>query len=112
MPTNSARAGISSSMTCVTGSRRRSGLPVAGDGGVDRVVDAEHLGQPGDLQHLEDPALGADEGQFTIVAPDPLQPADQHAEPGRVEELDTLEIDHDPAVPLVNQLDQLFPELR
>src|SRR4051794_9865883 len=83
--TNSGRAGISSSMAEST---TRPSLSLLGDCGVDRVVDREHLGEAGDLEHLEDAVLRAHEAEVTVVAADPLQPADEHAEAGRVEELD------------------------
>ena len=81
------------------------------DGGVDRVMDGEHLGEAGDLQHLEDAALRADQRQVPVVAPHPLEPSDEHAQPGGVEELDAFQVHHDLALTLVDQLDQLLAEL-
>ena len=56
--------------------------------------------------------MRADERQIPVVAPDPLEPADEDAEPGRVEELHTFEVDQDRALTLVDQLDELLAELR
>src|SRR5687768_3585518 len=107
IPTNSGRPGISSSTTWSKG----SALGAVADGSVDRVVDGEDLGEAGDLEDLEDAPLRADQRQVTVVAPHTLQPADQHAEAGRVEELDAFEVDQDRALTLVDQLDQLLAEL-
>src|SRR5436190_464546 len=52
--TNSGRAGISSSSTSSIGR-------LGGDSGVHGVVDGEHLGEPGDLEDLEDAVLSTDE---------------------------------------------------
>src|SRR5438309_699284 len=112
MPTNSGRAGISSSTTRSIGPAGRSALAVGTDRGVDGVVDGEDLGQAGDLEHLQNPALGADQRQVAVMAEDPLEPTDEDAEPGRVEELDALEVDQDRALTLVDQLDELLAELR
>src|SRR5206468_2767264 len=68
--TNSARAGISSSSTWST-------RQLAGDSGVDGVVNGEHLGKAGDLEDLQDAVLRADEGEITVVTAQPLQTADQ-----------------------------------
>src|SRR5258705_10509769 len=111
MPTNSGRAGISSSTMHSIGPAGRSALAVGGNCGIDRVVNGEDLGQTGDLEHLQDPALGAHQGQVAVVAADPLEPADEDAEPGGVEELDALEVDQDRALTLVDQLDELLAEL-
>ena len=45
------------------------------------------------------------------MAADPLEPADEDAEPGRVEELHPFEVDQDRALTLVDQLDELLAEL-
>src|SRR2546423_1308758 len=109
IPTNSGRAGISSSttwsMTGTVASARFADRPV------DGIMDAEDLRQASDLQDLEDPALGAHQPEIPIVAPDPLEAAHQHAETRRVEEFDTFEVDDDPALTRVDQLDELFPQL-
>src|SRR5581483_2662842 len=111
IPTNSGRAGISSSTTQSIGAIGRSGSTVAADGGVDGVVDGEDLGQTGDLEHLQAPALRADERQVAVVAADPLEPPDEDAQPGRVEELHTFEVDQGRALTRVAQLDELLAEL-
>src|SRR5687767_5012022 len=112
IPTNSGRAGISSSTTRSIPRRAgRSALSVGGDRGVDVVVNGEHLGQAGDLEHLQDPALGADQRQVTVVAADALETTDEDAEPGRVEKLHAFEVDQDLTLALVDQLNQLLAEL-
>src|SRR5688572_2942997 len=77
----SGRAGISSSTASPT-------WLFAADGGVHRVVDREDLGQARDLEDLEDAVLRADEGEVAVVAAEALEAADQHTEPGGVEEVD------------------------
>jgi hypothetical protein len=74
-------------------------------------VDREDLGQPGDPEDLEDLLLGADKLQRAVVVADPLEPADQHSEPGRVQEVDLLQVDHDVVGPVADQLDQLLSQL-
>src|SRR5579884_278183 len=82
----------------------------AAGGGFHRIVDGEDLGQAGDLEHLEDPALGAHQGEVTIVAAQALEPPDQHTEAGGVEEVDPLQVDDDLLVTLADQLDQPLPQ--
>src|SRR5215210_7490283 len=79
--TNSARAGISRATTSPT----IDFGPLFGRSGVDRVVDGEDLCQPGDLEHLEDTALGAHQQQVAVVAAKPLEPSDEHSQTGGVE---------------------------
>ena len=43
---------------------------------------------------------------------EPLERADQHAEPGRVEEVHPAQVDHDLAGPTVDQLEEPFPQSR
>ena len=43
---------------------------------------------------------------------DALQSSDQHPEPGRVQEVDLLQVDDDVVGPVAHQLDQLLAELR
>src|SRR5947209_10613558 len=83
-----------------------------GDGSVDRVVDAEHLGETGDLEHLQDAVLGADEGEVAVVATEPLEATDAHAEARGVEEVDTFQVDDDVVLALADQLHQPFAKPR
>src|SRR3712207_6745681 len=114
--TNSARAGISSSMTppaspgSATALRAGGAAGAAADRCVDGVVDREDLGEPGDLEDLQDAALGADQQQVAVVAAQPLEPPHQHAETGGVEEVDALEVDDDPVLALADELDQPLAE--
>src|SRR3984957_10614375 len=82
------------------------------DGLVHRVVDTEHLRQPGDPEDLEYPLLRAHEVQGAVVGAYPLQPADQYAETGGVEELDLLHVDDELVVVLVDQIDEQLTEPR
>src|SRR2546429_9556476 len=94
--TNSAEAGISSWSTRFT--------PSAGGGCVDRIVDGEGLGQTGDFEHLQDAGLSADEGEVAVMAAEPLEPADQDAQTGGIEEVDGFEVNHDLVLALAHQL--------
>src|SRR5579862_1468832 len=105
--TNSGRAGISSSM--VAGNDRLGGA--VGRRRFDAVVAREDLGQAGDLETLQDARLRADELEVAVVAAQPLEPTDQHAEAGGVEEVDALEVDHDAVLAFGDQLDEPFTEL-
>src|SRR5205085_11412261 len=87
-------------------------LHLGGDGVVDGLVNGEDLRQPGDLEHLEDAALCAHEEEVAIVAAQPLETTDEHAQPGGVEEVDAFEVDDDAVLALADQLDQLLPETR
>src|SRR6516162_2522495 len=82
------------------------------DGLVHRVMDAEHLGEPGDPEDLEDALLRAHQIQGPVVRPHPLEPADQHPEPGGVEELDLLHVDYELVVVLVDEIDEQLTEPR
>jgi hypothetical protein len=45
------------------------------------------------------------------VVADALEPADEHAEPGRVQEVDLLQVDDDVVGAVADQLDQLLAQL-
>src|SRR5205823_5763497 len=83
-----------------------------GDGVVDSVVDGEDLGESGDLEDLEDAALGADEKEVAVVTAEALQAADEHAEAGGIEEVDAFEIDDDAVFAFAHQLDQPLAKAR
>src|SRR5712691_7630919 len=111
--TNSGRAGISSSTNSpliIPGSKTPWAVLPFGHGGVERVVDGEHLRQTRDLEDLQDAALGADQHQVAVMAAEPLQPAHQHAKAGGVEEVDGLEVDDDAVLSLADQLDEALAE--
>src|SRR5512132_752095 len=101
------------------GGRGRTGVGIHGrwllgrsrDRVAHRAVDGEDLGQAGDPEDLEDLLLGADQLQRAVVVADPLQPTDQHPEPGRVQEVHLLEVDDDVVGPVADQLDELLAEL-
>ncbi len=75
------------------------------DGLVHRLVDAEDLRQPGDLQDLQDPLLRADQVQRAVVGPHPLQAPDQHPEAGGVEEPDLVQVDDELAAAPADQVE-------
>src|SRR5690606_22740823 len=58
----------------------------AGEGFVGGVVDPEDLGEAGDPEDLQQPFLGADQLERTVVDADLLEATDQHAQTGGVEE--------------------------
>src|SRR5208282_1254760 len=68
--------------------------------------------QPRDPEDLEYPLLRADQIQGTVVRAHSLQPADQHTETGRVQELDLLHVDDELVVVLVNEIDEQLTEPR
>src|SRR5436853_3777237 len=104
--TNSGRAGISSSTVLVTGVSWLRGAHSV----VDGVMDGEDLGEAGDLEHLQDAALGADQEEVAVVAAQALEPAHEHAQAGGVQELDALEVDDDPVLAFGDQLDESLAE--
>jgi hypothetical protein len=85
-------------------------VPLAGDGGVDRLVDREDLGEPRDLEDLEDAVLGAHQAEVAVVAAQALEPAHEHPETGGVEEVHALQVDDDAVLALTDQLDQPLAE--
>ncbi len=82
------------------------------DGLVHCLVDAEDLRQPGDLEDLQDPLLGADQIQRAVMRPHPLQAADQHPQAGGVEEPDLLQVDDELVVVLADQIDEQLTQPR
>jgi hypothetical protein len=79
---------------------------------VHRGVDPEDLGQPGDAEDLQDALLCADELQGAVVRAHALQPANQDAEPGRVQEVHLLHVHEQVEVTLVDQIDQELTQPR
>ena len=92
--------------------RGRGRRPAVGESLVDRVVDAEHLAQPGDLEDPQDATLRDHQVDGAIVGAHSLDAAHQHAEAGRVEELDPLHVDNQPVGARVDQAKQRLAELR
>jgi glyoxylase-like metal-dependent hydrolase (beta-lactamase superfamily II)/uncharacterized protein (DUF1015 family) len=92
--------------------RGRARCPAVGEGVIDRVIDAEHLAQPGDLEDPQDAALGDHQVDGAIVGAHSLEAAHQHAEAGGVEELDSRHVDNEPVGPRVDQAKQRLAELR
>src|SRR5699024_12582775 len=62
------------------------------DGFLDRLVDTEDLGQAGDPAELEDALLSTHEIEGPIVRTHTLEPAHEHTETGRVQELHLLHV--------------------
>src|SRR5690606_11450479 len=85
-------------------------LRLTGRGRLDAGVEREHLVERGDPEDLQQRLAGAHEGQTAPVGAQPLVRADEHPEPGGVEELDRTEIDDHLAGPAVHQLGEPFPQ--
>src|SRR5580765_3999337 len=79
---------------------------------VHRLVDAENLRQPGDLQDLQDPLLRADQIQRAVVGPHPPQAPDQYPQAGGVEEPDLIQVDDELVAALADQVDEQLPQPR
>src|SRR4051794_3765067 len=76
------------------------------------VVNDEHLGEAGDPEDLQEAVLVAHQVERTVVGADLLQTADQHAQPGGVEELDLRHVDDDVVGAGRDQLGDLLPQPR
>ena len=87
-----------------------AGAALLGYGFVHRAVDRKHLGQARNFEHLQDPLVGADEGQVPVVAAQPLEPSNEHPETSRVQEIDPFEVDNDLVLALADQLNQLLAQ--
>jgi uncharacterized protein (DUF1015 family) len=92
--------------------RGRVRRPVAGQSHTHRVIDGEHLAQPGDLENPQDAPLRDHQVDGAIVGAHSLEGAHQHAEAGRVEELDSRHVDNQPVGARVDQAQQRLAELR
>src|SRR5690348_1940094 len=113
--TRSARGVASPLCPALQVARATRSLPAAlygRDGLVHRLVDAEDLRQPGDLEDLQDPLLRADQVQRAVVSPHPLQAPDQHPEAGGVEEPDLIQVDDELVAAPADQVDEQLPEPR
>src|SRR6478609_4903488 len=69
------------------------------EGLLERLVDAEHLVEPGDPEDTQDAVVRAHDPQPAGVVADELQAPDQDPEAGRVEERDVVEVDDEPGAP-------------
>src|SRR6266567_6820038 len=112
--TYSGRAGMSSSTSASSHPSGRTASPCAttlgGGGRFNGVVDREHLRETGDLEHLQDAGLGADQDHVPVMAPQALEPSDEHAQTGGVEEVHALQVDHHLMAALADQLDEPLTE--
>src|SRR5699024_7335824 len=79
---------------------------------LDGLANREHLGEPGDPEDLEYAFLAADELNRPIMLADPFQTADQHTEPGGVEELHSTDVDDDVVMTGVDEFEQRLPQSR
>src|SRR5690625_2691670 len=77
---------------------------------LDGLANREHLGEPGDPEDLEYAFLAADELNRPIVLANPCQTADQHTEPGGVEELHSTDVDDDVVMTGVDEFEQRLPQ--
>ena len=69
---------------------------VALDGVIDRRTQVERAVEAGDLEHLPDPGLVADDAQLAALGAGPLQHTDEDTERGGVEERHLVEVDDEP----------------
>ena len=114
-PTRRARQG---------GKRRGSGLCASRRSGwlgdavelrhsfVAGPVDREDAVEAGDFEDLRDVPVAADERELPVVRAQALDPSDEHAEGGRVDEGGRREIDDHLLAALADHLEQLLLELR
>jgi hypothetical protein len=89
----------------------RGGHRVGGRGLRHRVVDAEYLVQAGDPEDPQDAVLRAYQVDPAVVRTDPLQAADEHAEAGRVEEVDAFHVHDQLVAARLDEADQLLSQL-
>src|SRR5215469_12478052 len=82
------------------------------DGLVHAVMDAEDLRQPGDPEDLEYALLRAHQVQRAIVGTHALEPANEHAQAGGVEELHLLHVHHELVVAVVDQVNEKLTQPR
>src|SRR5215475_2207869 len=119
---HSSRNRLLGAVRCLAGPWRlcRPGRPgrtavrvsVTGQGLLDRVEDVEDLAQPRDPENPQNAALGADEVDPAVVRAHPLESPDQHAQPGRVKELDPLHVHDQVVLFLIDEPDEHFPQAR
>ena len=83
-----------------------SDAPRRGRGDVERVVQARDLKEP------QDGRVGAHEGHPTAASGDAAQPVEQHAQSGRVDELDAAEVEHERGLAALDRVRQPLGELR
>src|SRR5215217_6231643 len=76
------------------------------------MLDRKQSVKSGDLEDLEEVLVDADERERATRALQPLQCADDHAKPGRVDERHLQEVDHDPPLALLEKRGQPLLELR
>src|SRR3954453_4709292 len=75
-------------------------------------VDREDAVESCDLEDLRDVAVAADERELPLVRAQPLDPADEHAERGRVDERRIREVDDHVLRALADHVEELLLELR
>src|SRR5258708_39130106 len=75
-------------------------------------MNPEDLGQPRDPEDLEYPLRRADQVQRPVVRADSLEPADKHAEAGRVEKLHLLHVHDDLVITAGYQINKHLAETR
>src|SRR5215467_1690630 len=83
-----------------------------GNGLVHAVVDAEDLCQPGDPEYFKDALLGAHQVERAVVGTNALEPADEYAQAGGVEELHLLHVHHQLVVTTIHQIDKKLTQPR
>src|SRR5215217_5298041 len=76
------------------------------------MLDRKQSVKSGDLEDLEEVLVDADERERATRALQPLQCADDHAKPGRVDEPHLQEVDRDPPLAVLEKRGQPLLELR
>src|SRR5258706_12696408 len=79
---------------------------------VYRVVNPEYLGQPSNAEDLQYPLLRADQVERSVMGSHSLQPADQDAEAGGVEELHLFHVHDELVMTVIHQVNKEFTETR
>ncbi len=65
-------------------------------------MQVEHPVEITHLEHPANPRLGNDDPEIAVEQPHPLQRADHHPQPERVDEIDAGEVQHQVTIPLVH----------
>jgi aryl-alcohol dehydrogenase-like predicted oxidoreductase len=84
---------------------------VGGDRVLDGGVGGEDGGQAGDLEDAGDAVRGHHERERAVLRAQPLETADEHAQPGRVEELHLAQVGDDVHGALGREVDDLLAQL-
>src|SRR5919204_4871442 len=78
---------------------------------VPRAVDRKNAVEARNLEDLDQVRIGADDGKPPVLHAEALHPANQHAEPGRVDEGRSRQVDHYERGAFFNHAQELLLEL-